>query len=271
MPDVAYCPECNQPVVADAESCNHCGAEVGPGLDRADIWLGLRDKLAAATSDNYEVDGLIGYGGMAGVYLAKDTRLNRYVALKLITPAVLMDPKMVRRFRQEAQTMAQLNHRHIVPVYDIRESDDLLFIVMQYVPGRTLAEVVTDSRERLPPELVATWMIQISDALAHAHGRPTAVIHRDIKPSNIILDETGEAQLTDFGIAKVQGDAGLTRTGHLIGTPAYMSPEQCRGAVITAASDQYSLGTVASELLAGVPPFRGPTLMVLPAPSGEEP
>ena len=271
MAEVRDCPDCGEPVLAEAETCNHCGAELGPGLDRADVWHRLQGKLAKAAEGKYEIDGLIGYGGMAGVYRARDAGLNRLVALKLISPAVVMDPKMVRRFRQEAQTMAQLNHPHIVPVFDIREADDLLYIVMQYVPGRTLSEVVTDASDRLPPELVATWMIQISDALAHAHGRPTAVIHRDIKPSNIILDESGRAQLTDFGIAKVQGDTGLTRTGHLIGTPAYMSPEQCRGETITAASDQYSLGTVAYELLAGVPPFRGPTLMVLQAHLGSDP
>ncbi len=271
MTEILYCAECNQPVVAGAETCNHCGAEVGPDLERASIWHKLQGRLSKATEGKYEVDRLVGYGGMAGVYLARDIHLNRNVALKLILPAVVVDPKMVRRFRQEAQTMAQLNHRHIVPVYDIQESDELLFIVMQYVPGRTLSEVATDASTELAPDLVATWMIQISEALAHAHDRPTSVIHRDIKPSNILLDETGDAQLADFGIAKVQGDSNLTRTGHLIGTPAYMSPEQCRGGSLTAASDQYSLGTVAYELLTGAPPFLGPTLSVLLAHSADEP
>ena len=271
MKDIRYCPECSEPILADARTCPHCNADVEYDVDRAGVWRKLQKGLAEAAADKYEVEGLIGYGGMAGVYLARDLGLNRHVALKLISPAVLMDPTMVRRFRQEAQTMAQLNHRHIVPVYDIREDGDLLYIVMQYVSGRTLSEVVTDATGGLPPELVATWMVQICDALAHAHGRGTPVIHRDIKPSNILLDDSGQALLTDFGIAKVQGEAGLTRTGHLIGTPAYMSPEQCRGDSVTVASDQYSLGTVAYELLAGTPPFQGPTLMVLQSHSGKEP
>ncbi|MDH3223464.1 MAG: Ig-like domain-containing protein, partial [Gemmatimonadota bacterium] len=271
MADIRQCPECGEPILADAQTCHHCDADVEFDMDRGGIWQTLQSRLVEATAGKYEVEGVIGYGGMAGVYLARDVALNRPVALKLISPAVVMDPKMVRRFRQEAQTMAQLNHRHIVPVYDIRESGDLLYIVMQYVSGRTLSEVVTDASGGLPPELVATWMVQICDALSHAHDRGTPVIHRDIKPSNILLDDAGQALLTDFGIAKVQGDAGLTRTGHLIGTPAYMSPEQCRGDSLTVASDQYSLGTVAYELLAGVPPFRGPTLMVLQAHSAKEP
>ncbi|NNF29619.1 MAG: protein kinase [Gemmatimonadetes bacterium] len=232
--------------------------------------MSLQDRLQNATGDKYDVERLIGYGGMAGVYLARDTQLNRYVALKLISPGVVLDPRMVRRFFQEAQTMAQLSHRHIVPIYDINERDDLVYMVMRYVPGRTLAEVVADSGEPLEPDLVATWMAQIASALAHAHTRSIAVIHRDIKPSNILLDENGDALLTDFGIAKIQGESNLTRTGHLIGTPAYMSPEQVQGAELGPASDQYSLGTVAYELLAGVPPFKGPTLMVLQAHSSRE-
>ncbi len=271
MADIRQCPECGEPILADAQICHHCDANVEFDMDRGGIWQTLLSRLVEATAGKYEVEGVIGYGGMAGVYLARDLALNRPVALKLISPAVVMDPKMVRRFRQEAQTMAQLNHRHIVPVYDIRERGDLLYIVMQYVSGRTLSEVVTDASGGLPSELVVTWMVQICDALAHAHDRGTPVIHRDIKPSNILLDDAGRALLTDFGIAKVQGDSGLTRTGHLIGTPAYMSPEQCRGDSLTVASDQYSLGTVAYELLAGVPPFRGPTLMVLQAHSAKEP
>ena len=271
MTDIRYCPECGEPILADARTCHHCDADVEFDVDRGDIWRTLQNRLSDAAAGKYEIEGLIGYGGMAGVYLARDVALNRHVALKLISPAVLMDPTMVRRFRQEAQTMAQLNHRHVVPVYDIREEGDLLYIVMQYVSGRTLAEVVTDATGGLPPELVATWMVQICDALAHAHSRGTPVIHRDIKPSNILLDDAGQALLTDFGIAKVQGSSGLTRTGHLIGTPAYMSPEQCRGDELTVGSDQYSLGTVAYELLAGVPPFRGPTLMVLQSHSAKDP
>ena len=268
---IKSCPDCEKPLEASAQVCTHCGADLTVGGQGTDIWLGLQRRLAEATADRYEIEGLIGYGGMAGVYLARDMNLSRHVALKLISPAVVMDPRMVRRFFHEAQTMAQLSHRHIVPIYDIHERDDLVYMVMKYVPGRTLAEVLADTESPLPPELVSTWMAQIAGALAHAHSRQTSVIHRDIKPSNILLDENGEALLTDFGIAKIQGESNLTRTGHLIGTPAYMSPEQCVGRDLTPASDQYSLGTVAFELLAGSPPFKGPTLMVLQAHSSMEP
>ncbi|MDH3223952.1 MAG: Ig-like domain-containing protein, partial [Gemmatimonadota bacterium] len=270
MSQIKHCPDCEKPVEASAPACVHCGADLSWSPRGGEAWLALQDRLSKASADKYEVKRLIGYGGMAGVYLARDTQLNRYVALKLISPGLVLDPRMVRRFFQEAQTMAQLSHRHIVPIYDIRERDDLVYMVMRYVPGRTLAEVVSDAGEPLDPDLVATWMAQIAAALAHAHTRPVAVIHRDIKPSNILLDENGDALLTDFGIAKIQGDSNLTRTGHLIGTPAYMSPEQCQGRDLTSASDQYSLGTVAYELLAGVPPFQGPTLMILQAHSSSE-
>ncbi len=270
MSQIKHCPDCEKPVEASAPACVHCGADLSWSSRGGEAWLALQDRLSRASADKYEVQRLIGYGGMAGVYLARDTQLNRYVALKLISPGLVLDPRMVRRFFQEAQTMAQLSHRHIVPIYDIRERDDLVYMVMRYVPGRTLADVVADAGEPLDPDLVATWMAQIAAALAHAHTRSIAVIHRDIKPSNILLDENGDALLTDFGIAKIQGESNLTRTGHLIGTPAYMSPEQCQGRELTSASDQYSLGTVAYELLAGVPPFQGPTLMILQAHSSSE-
>ena len=258
---IKRCPDCEKPVEASAGACTHCGADL-KGAVRGNIWLKLQERLARA-ADRYEIQRLIGYGGMAGVYLAWDKKLSRSVALKLIQPSVAMDPRMVRRFFQEAQTMAQLGHRHIVQIYDMDERDDMVWMSMQYVPGRTLGEVLSDSGEPLPADLVCTWLADIASALAHAHERDTPVIHRDVKPSNILLNENGEALLTDFGIAKLQGESGLTQTSHLIGTPAYMSPEQCQGGSLGPASDQYSLGTVAFELLAGVPPFKGPTLVVL--------
>lgn len=232
-------------------------------------WEAILERLRGAAAPKYEVFRVLGFGGMAGVYLAEETRLRRKVAIKVMSPGLMIDPKLVERFEQEARTMAQLNHPHVVSIFEIDRKEDLHFFAMTYVDGRTLSQVMADTRSPLEPAVVTTWLWQVGNALMYAHQR--GIIHRDVKPENILLDGDGNALVTDFGIAKVADSPELTRTGLIVGTPAYMSPEQCSGATLTGASDQYALGAVAYQMLVGQPPFVGPTLSVLQSHVGEAP
>jgi len=197
---------------------------------------------------------------MAAVYLARDLALNRRVAMKVMAPGLLLGPGMMERFKQEAVTVANLQHGHIVSIYGVRQIGDLHFFVMQFVPGRTLEGVLRDVGA-LPIPVVRAWLYQIGSALGYAHRR--GVIHRDIKPGNILLNADGEAIVTDFGIAKVAESPNQTQTGTVVGTPVYMSPEQCYARELTGASDQYSLGVVAYEMLVGRPPFSGSSFALM--------
>ena len=217
--------------------------------------------LRNATQGEYEIQGEIGRGGMAVVYLAHDLALKRKVAIKVMTPALmLMDAGIQERFKREAQTAASLSHPHIIPVYAVKHADDLVFFVMKYIVGRSLESVIKEVGA-LPFTVVHTILDQSGGALAHAHKR--GVIHRDIKPGNIMLDEDGWVVVADFGIAKVAEAEALTMTGGVVGTPAYMSPEQCSGGEVTGAADQYSLGIVAYEMITGRTPFKSGTMVNL--------
>ena len=165
---------------------------------------------------------------------------------------------MVERFKREARTAAALSHPHIIPIYAVKESDEVLYFVMKYVQGRPLDAVIRDVGPLAIP-MVQLILAQVSDALSYAHRH--GVVHRDIKSANIMLDEEGWAVVTDFGIAKVLQSQGLTLTGVTVGTPTYMSPEQCAMEEVTGASDQYSLGVVAYEMLTGKPLFEGDSIM----------
>src|SRR2546428_4551155 len=198
---------------------------------------------------------------MATVYVARDLALDRKVAIRVLAPArLLMGEGMVGRCKREARTAAALSHPHIIPIYAVKESEHVLYFVMKYVQGRALDTVIRDVGT-LPIPMVQTILAQVGDALGYAHRH--GVIHRDIKSSNIMLDEDGWAVVTDFGIAKVMQAAGLTMTGVTVGTPTYMSPEQCETREVTGASDQYSLGVVAYEMLTGRLPFKGESTMAV--------
>ncbi len=216
--------------------------------------LGL---LQAATRRDYEILGELGRGGMATVYLAREIALNRKVAIKVLSPALVYGEGMVERFKREARTAGGLSHPHIIPIHAVRETPDLLFIVMKYVEGRPLDGVLSEMGA-LPIRIAQTILTQVASALYTAHRRQ--VIHRDIKSANIMLDEEGYAVVTDFGIAKVNTQANLTQTGSAVGTPYYMSPEQFVGQGVGPWSDQYSLGVVGYEMLTGRVPFQSRSL-----------
>jgi serine/threonine-protein kinase len=237
------------------------GATLAPDGAAASPWDVVLRRLRAATLGEFEIKRELGRGGMAAVYLAHEVALDRKVALKVMSPGIMMAEGMVERFRLEAVTVANLSHPNIVRVHGVRQlADDLHFIVMQYIGGRTLDRVLREVGS-LPAPIVRTILGQVGRALAHAHKR--GVVHRDIKPGNVMLDATGDAVVTDFGIAKVATASSHTLTGSVVGTPSYMSPEQCYAQPLTGASDQYSLGVVAFEMLTGSVPFTGAPYTVM--------
>jgi len=220
----------------------------------------LRDALRQATLGDYEIMAELGRGGMATVFLAHDIALGRKVAIKVMSPQLFSGEGMAERFKREARTAAQLSHPHIIPIYSVQESGDLLFFVMKFIEGRPLDSIIREVGP-LPIPMVRTILTQVGGALGYAHKR--GVIHRDIKPANIMLDADGWAIVTDFGIAKVKETQGLTVTGATVGTPSYMSPEQCAAQELTGATDQYSLGVVAYEMLSGKLPFTAESVMAV--------
>jgi serine/threonine-protein kinase len=225
-----------------------------PVTDRGEL-----EALRAATLGDYDIAGELGRGGMATVYLAHDIALDRKVAIKVMSPVLSLGDG-VERFRREAKTAASLSHPNIIPIYAVRHSEHLLYFVMKYVEGRSLDSIIRELGP-LPIPMVQAILGQTASAFGYAHRR--GVIHRDIKPGNILIDDEGWAVVTDFGIAKVSEAEQLTGTGLSVGTPTYMSPEQVAAQAVTGASDQYSLGVVAYEMLTGKPPFHGGGMMAM--------
>jgi serine/threonine protein kinase/uncharacterized protein YjdB len=262
------CTVCSRPLLESDRSCPDCGAPASPILlpELAPIppspWDEMLERLRRATAGEFEIGPELGRGGMAAVFLAHDLALDRQVAIKVMSPAVIMGDGMTERFRQEAVTIARLHHPHIVPVYAVRHGEGLHYFVMRYVRGRALDQVIRRAG-RLPLPIVRSILWQVAAALTYAHR--AGVVHRDIKPANILIDEDGDAVVTDFGIAKAAERPSQTLSGALVGTPAYMSPEQCRGGEVSWASDQYALGAVAYEMITGSPPFEGSTFTVMQA------
>ncbi|MEZ4455818.1 MAG: protein kinase [Gemmatimonadales bacterium] len=268
---LAHCINCREVLLREDRFCAACGSRqtvppVAASVSQpaapppAEGGPDVVDRLREATAGEYEIERELGRGGMAAVCLARDLALNRRVAIKVMSPELMLGAGMIERFRQEAQTVARLHHANIVTVHAIREQAGLYFLVMNYVEGRSLESLLRQEGQ-LPYAQVLQVLRQVGAALDYAHKN--GVVHRDVKPGNILLDESGNAIVTDFGIAKVAAGAAVTNPGVPVGTPAYMSPEQCDGGAATAASDQYALGVVGYEMLAGRLPFEGTAMQVM--------
>ena len=233
-----------------------------------------QDPIAATTpqvlSGRYEIHRRLARGGMAEVFLARDSALDRPVAVKMLFPEFAADPSFVERFRREAQASANLAHPNIVGVYDWGSEAGTYFIVMEYVDGQSLAEVLR-SAGPLHSRRAAEITFEIADALGFAHQR--GVIHRDVKPGNVLISSTGVAKMTDFGIARALSSPSedLTQAGSVMGTATYFSPEQAQGFAVDARSDLYSLGVVLYEMVCGRPPFTGESPVAIAYKHVQEP
>ncbi|MCE9615954.1 MAG: serine/threonine protein kinase [Lentisphaerae bacterium] len=213
--------------------------------------------LVGSRFGHYQILSELGRGGMATVYKADEESLNRVVALKIMSPKISQDPTMIKRFQREAQAAAQLNHPGIVHIYAIGEEQGIHYFTMEYVKGQSLAQL-KKARTRIPPAEAANYILQTAEALGEAHRN--GMVHRDIKPANIMIDPAGRVRVTDFGIARVaSANTQLTVDGSFLGTPQYMSPEQCEGKDIDGRSDLYSLGLTFYELVSGRKPFDAET------------
>jgi hypothetical protein len=217
---------------------------------------------ATPTNERYVQRTLVGRGGMGSVYRAYDSRLRRWVALKVMHADLGLRPGFVDRFIREAQMAAMLEHPNIVTVYDIEQLGDAIQMVMSWIEGEDLQHIL-EREQALPPERAARLLDQLASALDNAHLREHPVLHRDIKPSNIMVAPNDRVVLTDFGIARLIGDVSLTLTGQIVGTPAYMAPELVQGEEADGRADVYAVGVVLYQMLTGQAPFHAQTPLAL--------
>src|SRR6266404_4917563 len=269
------CPVCATENSSTASHCGKCHTPL-PGIDSPETlndatraWtepISQQKAKAAATgekfepgavlADRYEIIALLGQGGMGAVYKARDTELDRIVALKLIRPELAKNPEVLRRFKQELILARQVTHKNVIRIFDLGQADGFKFITMDFVEGQDLRALLLE-KGKLAPDQAARIMLQICRALEAAHNE--GVIHRDLKPQNIMLDANGRVYVMDFGIARSAYLPGMTQTGALVGTPEYMSPEQAKGEKLDERSDLFSLGTILYELVIGQSPYYSDT------------
>ena len=263
-----HCLRCGNTVPAGARHCVKCGAQVSDpaaptiavttdqtleATDSGELMEHVRQQLAA----DYEVLGEVGRGGMAVVYRARELDLGRIVALKVLPPDVAIGPSMADRFRREARMAAALDHPNIIPIYRVGTAGKLIFIAMKFVEGRAL-DGILERQGPLPVPVALQVLRGAAGALAYAHEH--GIIHRDIKSANILIPRDGRPLVSDFGVARGMAEKSLTATGAVIGTPYFMSPEQCAGKHLGPQTDQYSLGIVAFQMLTGAVPFDADSL-----------
>jgi serine/threonine-protein kinase len=261
------CSHCHTPNPTNAEICSRCGSGLDVG---ADVGLGATLEVSQSASTNtgtdfgprYQVESLLGSGGMGKVYKARDRELDRTVAIKVLRPDLMTDPMALQRFKHELLLASSISHPNILRIHDLGEYNGVKFISMAYVDGGDLTQLLR-KEGRLPLDRVLNIMRQLAAALAAAHG--VNVVHRDLKPQNILLGSEDHIYVTDFGIAKtLESDrTSVTRTGAVLGTPMYMSPEQVEGKPVDHRSDLYTYGLIFYEMLTGILPFTGDTTFQL--------
>jgi len=251
------CPYCQEEILEAARKCKHCGEWLEDPPETAStgtLSSNPETLVREALSPEYDVRKELGRGGMAIVYKAVQESLGRDVALKVLPQGMTHDPKTLKRFHREAQSAAQLNHPHIVTIFDEGELNGVHYMAMEYLEGRDLHTIVQE-KGPLPPDQAVRLLTPVAEALGYAHQRET--VHRDVKSSNVMVTDVGRPVLMDFGIAYAGSDARLTQTGTVLGTPEYMSPEQARGNQVDARGDLYSLGVVLYEAVTGELPHTG--------------
>lgn len=219
-------------------------------------------------NDRYEIVRSIGEGGMANVYLGYDTILDRNVAIKVLRGDLSNDEKFVRRFQREALSASSLSHPNIVEMYDVGEDNGIYYIVMEYIEGQTLKQLLK-RRGSLTLSEAIDIMLQITEGMAHAHD--SYIIHRDLKPQNIMIQDDGQIKITDFGIAMALNSTQLTQTNSVMGSVHYLPPEQAAGKGSTIKSDIYSMGIIFYELLTGSLPFKGENAVEIALKQMKEP
>ena len=257
-----FCAQCGTLVSANSKFCVACGQPV-TSAEGSTLALGgteserLLATLKRALAPEYEVERELGRGGMAIVYQARETELDRMVALKVLPPELGPVGSVADRFKREARLAASLDHPNVIPVYRVGQAGGIMYMAMKFIDGKPL-DAVLEAYGPLPLPVVLVVLRSAAAALAFAHDH--GIIHRDIKGANILVDRDSKVVVSDFGIARAVESGTLTATGAMIGTPHFMSPEQCSGKPVGPQSDQYSLGIVAYQMLTGSVPFDGDSL-----------
>ena len=259
------CPRCAAQVPVGLRFCGFCGAAIADATSATVALIAqsedpLLAQVRVVLGGEYEIERECGRGGMAAVFKALDVSLRRPVALKVMLPAASNGGAVADRLRREARRAAALDHPNIVPIYQVGEAGGIHYIVMKYIEGRSL-DAIVDDQGALPIAVVVAVLRAMASALAYAHERGT--VHRDIKSSNILIDQEGRVYVSDFGLARAAEDSKVTPSGAVMGTPQFMSPEQCAGAAVGPQGDQYSLGIVAFQMLAGEAPFEASSVLAV--------
>ena len=256
------CFKCGADVAPDASFCARCGTRTSDPRE-ATLLLPVENqdellkRVRMVLAGEYEVEHELGRGGMGVVFKATEIGLGRTVALKVLPPELGLTPRAVERFKREARMVAELDHPNIIPVYRVGQVGGVLHIAMKFIEGRSL-DVIIDAQGALPVPVVLYVLRGTCRAAAYAHD--CGIVHRDLKGANILVDRDGRVMVSDFGVALRAADVTLTADGTVIGTPPFMSPEQCAGRRAGPQSDQYSLGIVAFQMLTGAVPFHADTL-----------